>query len=37
MPQLLLQQINLLLLPINGAVEFLERIFAQTGLDFEFG
>jgi len=32
-----LQQINLLLLPKDGAIEFFQMIFAESELDFEFG
>ena len=33
--QLALQQVNLLLLPEKGTVQFLQMIFCQTELEFE--
>jgi hypothetical protein len=35
--QLRLQHIDLLLLPINRAIEFLDQMLGQAGLDFQFG
>ena len=35
--QLGLQQVDLLLLPIHGAIEFFDRILGQADLDFQFG
>jgi hypothetical protein len=37
MAQLRLQQVDLLLLPENGAIEYLNQILGQARLDFEFG
>ena len=37
MAQLRLQQIDLLLLPENGAIEDFHQILGQARLDFEFG
>ena len=35
-PQLLLQQIELLLLPINGEIEFVHQILGQAEANLEF-
>lgn len=35
--QLRLQQVDLLLLLINRAIEFFHEVFSQADLDFEFG
>jgi hypothetical protein len=37
MTQLVLQQINLLLLPINGTIKHLNQIFGEVYFDFQFG
>ena len=37
MAQLMLQQIDLLLLPIDGAIQLLDHILGEVHLDFEFG
>ena len=35
--QLGLQQVDLLLLPIHGAIEFFDHVLGQADLDFQFG
>ena len=36
-PQLILQQVELLLLPKHRAIQFLKQVFGQARLDFQFG